>query len=238
LTTELISIPTGFIYLVGMGTLYRSKIRFELPMLFALALFFNFLIGGVTGVFLSDVPVNVQVHGSFFVLSHFHYTIMGGLVFAFFGAIYYWMPKMTGKMLNKKLGLIHFWMMFIFFNFTFFPMFVIGLLGQPRRVFEYAQRLQGLNDFSSISAFFLGASFVVFVANFVWSIFLNPEMAPENPWDSRGLEWQTASPVPYYNFERIPVIMADPYHYSEPNAPAVADLGSGMKSVSAEKVEV
>ena len=238
LTTELISIPTGFIYLVGMGTLYRSKIRFELPMLFALALFFNFLIGGVTGVFLSDVPVNVQVHGSFFVLSHFHYTIMGGLVFAFFGGIYYWMPKMTGNMLNKKLGLIHFWMMFIFFNLTFFPMFIIGLLGQPRRVFEYAQRLQTLNDISSVSAFFLGSSFVVFIANFVWSVFVNPQKAPENPWDSLGLEWQTASPVPYYNFERIPVVMADPYHYSEPNAPMVADLGSGMKSISPEKVEV
>lgn len=238
LTTELISIPTGFIYLVGMGTLYRSKIRFELPMLFALALFFNFLIGGVTGVFLSDVPVNVQVHGSFFVLSHFHYTIMGGLVFAFFGGIYYWMPKMTGKMMNKRLGLVHFWMMFIFFNLTFFPMFIIGLLGQPRRVFEYAQRLQTLNDVSSVGAFFLGASFVVFAANFVWSIFINPEKAPDNPWDSLGLEWQTPSPVPYYNFERIPVVMADPYHYSEPNAPAVADLGSGIESLAPEKVEV
>ncbi len=237
LTTELISIPTGFIYLVGLGTLYKAKIRFEIPMLFALALFFNFLIGGVTGVFLSDVPVNVQVHGSFFVLAHFHYTIMGGLVFAFFGGIYYWFPKMTGKMMNKTLGKIHFWMMFIFFNLTFFPMFIIGLLGQPRRVFEYAQNLQTLNDIASVSAFFLGASFVVFVANFVWSIFINPVAAPPNPWDSLGLEWQTPSPVPYYNFERIPVIMADPYHYSEPNAPQLADLGVGSDRTD-EKVEV
>jgi len=225
LTTELISIPTGFIFLVGMGTLYKAKIRFEVPMLFVLALFFNFLIGGVTGVFLSDVPVNVTVHGGFFVLSHFHYTIMGGLIFAFFGGLYFWLPKMTGKTMNKKLGKIHFWMMFVFFNLTFFPMFLIGLLGQPRRVFEYQQNLQALNDFSSISAFFLGASFLVFVANFVWSIFIRPTPSPANPWDSLGLEWQTANPVPYYNFERIPVVLTDPYHYGESDAPSVADLG-------------
>jgi cytochrome c oxidase subunit 1 len=226
LTTELISIPTGFIFLVGMGTLYRAKIRLEIPMLFVLALFFNFLIGGVTGVFLSDVPVNVTVHGGFFVLSHFHYTIMGGLLFAFMAGLYYWLPKMTGKMMNKKIGKIHFWMMFVFFNLTFFPMFIIGLLGQPRRVFTYASNLQGLNEFSSISAFLLGLSFLVFFYNLVWSMWIKPEIAPDNPWDSLGLEWQTASPVPSYNFERIPVIMTDPYRYSEPGAPAFADLGT------------
>jgi cytochrome c oxidase subunit 1 len=225
LTTELISIPTGFIFLVGMGTLYRAKIRFEVPMLFAMALFFNFLIGGVTGVFLSDVPVNVTVHGGFFVLSHFHYTIMGGLLFAFMAGLYYWLPKMTGKMMNKKMGQWHFWTMFIFFNLTFFPMFIIGLLGQPRRVFTYAKNLQGLNDFSSISAFLLGVSFLIFFANLMWSMFIKPEKAPANPWNSLGLEWQTATPVPEYNFERIPVIMTDPYHYSEVDAPALADFG-------------
>ncbi|NNN08561.1 MAG: hypothetical protein HKL85_05130 [Acidimicrobiaceae bacterium] len=230
LTTELISIPTGFIFLVGMGTLYRAKIRLEIPMLFVLALFFNFLIGGVTGVFLSDVPVNVTVHGGFFVLSHFHYTIMGGLLFAFMAGLYYWLPKMTGKMMNKKIGKIHFWMMFVFFNLTFFPMFIIGLLGQPRRVFTYASNLQGLNDFSSVSAFILGLSFLVFFYNLVWSMWIKPEIAPPNPWESLGLEWQTASPVPAYNFERIPVIMTDPYRYSEPGAPDYADLGTSEPS--------
>ena len=226
LTTEMISIPTGFIFLVGLGTLWKAKIRFEVPMLFALAMYFNFLIGGVTGVFLSDVPVDVTVHGSFFVLAHFHYTIMGGLIFAFFGGLYFWLPKMTGKTMNKKLGQWHFWTMFIFFNLTFFPMFLIGLLGQPRRVFEYASNLQTLNDISSVSAFLLAASFLIFVANFVWSIFIDPKKAPANPWRSNGLEWQTPTPVPVYNFERIPVVLTDPYHYSEPGAPPVADLGS------------
>ena len=224
LTTELISIPTGFIYLVGMGTLWKAKIRFEVPMLFCLAMYFNFLIGGITGVYLSDVPVDVTLHGGFFVLAHFHYTIMGGLVFAFFAGLYYWMPKMTGKTMNKKLALWHFWVMFIFFNLTFFPLFLVGLLGQPRRVFEYASGLQALNDFSSISAYLLASSFIIFVVNFVWSIFIDPKPAPANPWDSRGLEWRTANPVPFHNFDHIPVVLSDPYHYGEPDAPPVADI--------------
>ena len=224
LTTELISIPTGFIFLVVLGSLWKAKIRFDVPMLFALGMIFNFLIGGITGVFLSDVPVDVTVHGGFFVLAHFHYTIMGGLVFAFFGAIYYWSPKITGRMMNQRLGKIHFWAMFIFFNMTFFPLFIVGLLGQPRRVFEYAKNLQTWNDFSSVSAFLLGASFLIFVVNFVWTIIVDPKPARDNPWDSLGLEWQTPTPVPYYNFERIPVVLNDPYHYSESDALPVADL--------------
>ncbi|HVB50492.1 MAG TPA: cbb3-type cytochrome c oxidase subunit I [Acidimicrobiales bacterium] len=232
LTTELISIPTGFIFLVGMGTLYKAKIRYEVPMLFCMAVYFNFLIGGVSGVFLSDVPVNVTVHGGFFVLSHFHYTIMGGLIFAFFAGLYFWLPKMTGRSMSKKLGLWHFWMMFVFFNLTFFPMFIIGLLGQPRRVFTYAHNLQGLNDFSSISAFLLGASFLIFLANVMWTQFINPKPSPANPWDSLGLEWQTATPIPRHNFDRIPVIMTDPYHYSEVGAPKLADFGDDESEMS------
>ena len=210
LTTELISIPTGFLFLVTLGTLWKAKIRFDTPMLFCLGMLFNFLIGGVTGVFLSDVPVNVTVHGSFFVLAHFHYTIMGGLIFALFAGFYYWFPKITGKTLNRKLSKWHFWTFFIFFNFTFFPMFLIGILGQPRRVFEYATNLQTLNDISSISAYFLGASFLFFIVNFVWSIYLTPHPAPPNPWNSLGLEWQTPTPVPWFNFEHIPVVTERP----------------------------
>ncbi len=225
LTTELISIPTGFLYLVTLGTLWKAKIRFEVPMLFCLGMLFNFLIGGITGVFLSDVPVDVTVHGSFFVMAHFHYTIMGGLIFALFGGLYYWLPKMTGKQLNKRLGQAHFWTFFVFFNFTFFPLFLVGLLGQPRRVFEYAHNLQTLNDISSISAFLLGASFLIFIFNFVWSVYIDPVQAADNPWHAKGLEWQTATPVPWFDFERIPVVLSDPYHYGEPAAPPVADMG-------------
>jgi len=225
LTTELISIPTGFIYLIGMGTLWRAKIRFTVPMMFCLAMYFNFLIGGITGVYNSDVPVDVTIHGSFFVMAHFHYTIMGGLVFAFFGAVYYYTPLLTGKMLNNTLAKIHFWWMFIAFNFTFFPLFIVGFLGMPRRVFEYAPRLQVLNDWASASAYMLGMSFLVFVVNFVWSVWIDPKPAPANPWQSLGLEWQLpAYKMPWYNFEHLPIVLSDPYHYGEREALPVAHL--------------
>jgi len=224
LTTELISIPTGFIFLVALGTLWQAKIRLTVPMLFALALFVNFLFGGITGVFISDVPADTTAHGSFFVMAHFHYTIMGGLIFAFFGAIYYWLPKVMGINLNQRLGKIHFWTMFITFNTTFMPLFAVGMLGQPRRVFEYARNLETLNDWVSISAFCLGATFLIFVFNFVMSTVVWRERAPQNPWNARGLEWQIPSPPPPGNFTHIPVVLAGPYEYGDPNALPVADL--------------
>ncbi len=224
LTTELISIPTGFIYLVALGTLWKAKIRFTVPMLFCLAMLFNFLIGGILGVFLSDVPADVTEHGSFFVMAHFHYTIMGGLIFAFMGGIYYWLPKMTGIKLNHKLGLWQFWLMFVAFNFTFLPLFAVGMAGQPRRVFEYALNLQPLNDWVSISSFFLGGSILIFVINFVWSTVIVREREVGNPWRSRGLEWQVASPPPPGNFEHIPVVLSAPYDYGVKDAQPVADL--------------
>ncbi len=224
LTTELISIPTGFIFLNGMGTLWRGRIRFTVPMLFALAFFFNFLIGGLSGVFLSDVPSDVTTHGSYFVMAHFHYTIMGGLVFAFFAGVYYWLPKMTGLSFNQTLSKIHFWGMFVFFNLTFAPLFAAGLLGMPRRVSTYAPRLQGINIFVSISAFLLGLSMLVFLVNLVYSMIVARVPAASNPWRSRGLEFQVPTPVPVKNFERTPVIASSPYDYGVPGAPPVATL--------------
>jgi cytochrome c oxidase subunit 1 len=224
-TTELISIPTGLIFLNGMGTLWKARIRFTVPMLFACAFFFNFLIGGLSGVFLSDVTSDVVTHGSYFVMAHFHYTIMGGLVFALMGGIYFWLPKITGFKLNERLGKVHFWTMFIFFNLTFFPLFAAGMLGMPRRVSSYNADLHTLNVFVSIAAFCLGASMLVFLVNLVWSVMFKRELAGANPWQSLSLEWQLPSPVPVYNFERIPVITSHPYGYGSPDAPAVADLG-------------
>jgi cytochrome c oxidase subunit 1 len=233
LTTELISIPTGFIYLVAMGTFWKAKIRFTVPMLFALGLYFNFLIGGISGVFLSDVPADTTEHGSFFVMAHFHYTIMGGLIFAFMAACYYWLPKMMGIRLNQRLGYIHFWIMFIGFNSTFLPLFAVGMLGQPRRVFEYARNLQTLNDWVSISSFVLGFSILIFVINFVWSTVVVREPETANPWQSRGLEWQVSSPPPGGNFEHIPVVLSSPYDYGVKDAPPVADLHPPVGVVSA-----
>jgi cytochrome c oxidase subunit 1 len=233
LTTELISIPTGFIYLVAAGTFWKAKIRFTVPMLFAIAMYSNFLIGGISGVFLSDVPADTTEHGSFFVMAHFHYTIMGGLIFAFFAGLYYWLPKMMGVKLNERLGKIHFWTMFIFFNSTFLPLFALGLLGMPRRVFEYARNLQGLNDWVSVSAFLLGVSMLIFLVNFVMSTLFWREKEVGNPWRSRGLEWQVSSPPPPENFEHIPVVLSGPYEYGVADAPPVADLNPPVGVISA-----
>ena len=219
LSTEVISIPTGFIFLCGMATLWRATIRYTVPMLFCLAWFFNFFIGGISGVFLSDTPSDVSTHGSFFVMAHFHYTIMGGLIFTFFAAIYYWVPKMTGFRFNERLAKIHFWSMFIAFNSTFGPLFAAGLLGMPRRVSTYASSLQPLNIWVSVSAFVLGLSMLVFLANVLYSLVIARKPAEANPWDSKSLEWQLPTPVPVHNFDKIPVIDSDPYDYGTPPPP-------------------
>jgi cytochrome c oxidase subunit 1 len=224
-TTELISIPTGIIFLIGIGTLWRARMRFSVPMLFSLAFFSNFLIGGLSGVYLSDVPSDVTTHGSYFVMAHFHYTIMGGLVFALMAGTYYWMPKIGGFKLNETLAKIHFWTMFVFFNLTFFPLFAAGLLGMPRRVTAYNPALHTLNVFVSASAFCLGASMLVLLANLVWSLLVRREPAEANPWHSKSLEWQLPTPVPVHNFDRIPVINSAPYGYGVADAPPVADFG-------------
>src|SRR3989440_5577032 len=218
LSTELISVPTGFIFLCAMGTLWRGRIRFTVPMWFCVGWIFNFLFGGISGVFLSDVPSDVTTHGSFFSMAHFHYTIMGGLVFTMFAAIYYWVPKMTGLQLNELLGKIHFWILFVAFNSTFGPLFAVGLLGQPRRVVTYPAHLQALNDWVSVSAYFIGISMIVFLVNVIWSLLFARVPAPINPWNSRSIEWQLPSPVPVHDFDKLPVFDADPYPYGEPVA--------------------
>jgi cytochrome c oxidase subunit 1 len=216
LSTEIISVPTGFIFLCFIGTLWRGRISFSVPMLFCLAWAFNFLIGGLSGVVLSDVPTDTGLHGSFFVMAHFHYTIMGGLIFSFFAAIYYWVPKMTGLRFNEMLAKWHFWLMFIFFNSTFLPLFALGLEGMPRRVSTYEPSLQGLNDWVSISAFVLGFSMLIFLFNVVYSLIFVREPAEANPWRSKSIEWQLPTPVPVYDFAKIPVFDHDPYDYGTP----------------------
>ncbi|MGD0454081.1 MAG: cbb3-type cytochrome c oxidase subunit I [Solirubrobacteraceae bacterium] len=218
LSTEIISVPTGFIFLCVMGTLWKARMSFTVPMLFCLAWTFNFLIGGLSGVVLSDVPTDTGLHGSFFVMAHFHYTIMGGLIFSFFAGIYYWVPKMTGLRFNEMLAKWHFWLMFIFFNSTFLPLFVLGLKGMPRRVSTYEPSLQGLNDWVSISAFVLGFSMLIFIFNVVYSLIFVREPAEANPWRSKSIEWQLPTPVPVHNFEQIPVFDSDPYDYGTPVA--------------------
>jgi cytochrome c oxidase subunit 1 len=216
LSTEIISVPTGFIFLCVMGTLWKGRMSLTVPMLFCLAWTFNFLIGGTSGVVLSDVATDVQLHGSFFVMAHFHYTIVGGLVFAFFAAIYYWVPKMTGLRFNESLAKWHFWLMFISFNSTFLPLFVLGIKGMPRRVSSYEPSLHGLNVWVSISAFVLGFSMLIFIANTVYSMIFARIPAETNPWRSKSIEWQVPTPVPVHNFDEIPTFDSDPYPYGTP----------------------
>jgi len=216
LSTEIISVPTGFIFLCVMGTLWKARATFSVPLLFVYAWTFNFLIGGLSGVVLSDVPTDTGLHGSFFVMAHFHYTIMGGLIFSFFAGIYYWVPKMLGLRLNETLAKWHFWLMFIFFNSTFLPLFVLGLKGMPRRVSTYEPALQGLNDWVSISAFVLGFSMLIFIFNVIYSLIFVREPAEANPWRSKSMEWHVPTPVPVNNFEQIPVFDSDPYDYGTP----------------------
>jgi cytochrome c oxidase subunit 1 len=222
LSTEIISIPTGFIFLCVMGTLWKARMSFSVPMLFCLAWAFNFLIGGLSGVFLSDTPSDTDTHGSFFVMAHFHYTIMGGLIFTFFAAIYYWVPKMTGLRFNERLAKIHFWSMFIAFNSTFMPLFALGMEGMPRRVSFYEPKLHTLNVWVSVSAFVLGVSMLVFLFNTVYSMIFVRVRAESNPWRSKSLEWQVPTPVPVNNFERIPIIDSDPYDYGTPVGPGTS----------------
>ncbi len=215
--TEAISVPTGLIFMSAVGTMWRGKLWLRIPMLFTLAAIFNFLIGGVTGIFNSDVPVDVHLHDTFWVVSHFHYTIVGGEIFALFAGIYYWFPKITGRMYDERLAKLHFWPMFVGFNLTFLPMSWLGLNGMNRRIGDYPPELGGVNFFVSLMAFVLGASFLVFVYNMVVSWVRGP-VAEANPWRARTLEWETTSPPPVHNFPRVPEVLGSPYDYGIPGA--------------------
>jgi len=210
--TELISIPTGLIFLAALGTIWKGRLYLQVPMLFALAVIFNFGLGGITGIFLADVPTDIHLHDTYFVVAHFHYTIMGGEIFALFAGIYYWFPKMTGRMYNETLARLHFWWMFIGFNVTFFIMHYPGIQGMNRRIADYPPAYETVNLIVSIAAFLLAASFLFFLVNMVYSWISGPE-AGANPWKIRTLEWQTPSPPPLHNFPAPPVVKGNPYDY-------------------------
>ncbi len=225
LSTEMISIPTGIVFLVAFGTLWRARMRLTVPMLFCLGFLINFLVGGLSGVFLSDVPTDVTLHGSYFSMAHFHYTIVGGEIFAIAGAIYYWFPKMTGRMINQTLGKVHFWWMFVSFNLAFMPLFALGMLNMPRRVSTYNLDLQALNDWVTIWAYALFLSMLFFAAIVIRAWFFSNEKAPADPWEARSIEWQLPNPLPRRNFEKIPTFTGPPYPYGDGEKSGV-DLGS------------
>ena len=217
ITTLLIAIPTGIKVFSWTATLWRGRIHLTTPMLFALGFVTMFVIGGLSGIYLGSVPIDIAASDTYFIVAHIHYVLFGGSVFTIYAGVYYWFPKMTGRMYSETLGKWHFWLTFVSFNATFFPMHYIGLRGMPRRVFDYDEAFGDLNLFISIASFVLGASFIVFVYNMITSWSRGP-IAPANPWHARTLEWQVSSPPPIFNFDEIPQVVGGPYEYGVPGA--------------------
>jgi cytochrome c oxidase subunit 1 len=207
ITTMAVGVPTGIKIFNWLGTMYGGKIRFELPMLFCIAFLFQFLIAGLTGIMLSVAPFDWQLTDSYFVVAHFHYVLIGGLLFTIFAAIYYWYPKAIGRMLSKKLGLWHFWLFLIGFHLTFGPQHISGILGMPRRIYTYepGRGWEIYNMISSIGVIFQAAGVLCLVANVLWSL-RHGTPAGDDPWDAWTLEWATTSPPPEYNFETLPEV--------------------------------
>ena len=206
-STMAIAVPTGIKIFNWLGTMWGGKLIFKTPMLFCVAFLFQFLIAGLTGVMLSVAPFNWQLGGSYFVVAHFHYVIVGGILFALFGAFYYWFPKMSGRMYNEKLGKLHFWVFLIGFHLTFDFMHIPGILGMPRRIYTYepGRGWDTWNLIITIGVLFQAVGILIFVYNLVSSYFKG-KLAGDDPWDAWTLEWSTSSPPPDYNFATIPVV--------------------------------
>ena len=207
ITTMAVGIPTGIKIFNWIGTMWGGRIQFKVPMLFCIGFLFQFLIAGLTGIIQASVPIDWQLSLSYFVVAHFHYVIVGGILFATFGAFYYWYPKITGRMLSERLGKWHFWLFVIGFHLTFDVMHIPGLLGMPRRIYTYepGRGWDTLNLIVSIGAFIQAVAILVFVWNLIISYFKGAK-AGSDPWDSWTLEWSTSSPPPAYNFATVPVV--------------------------------
>src|SRR5438270_5001293 len=217
ITTAIIAVPTGIKIFSWLATLWRGVLHLDTPMLFALGFLTMFTLGGISGVMLAMIPFDIHVSQTYFIVAHIHYVLFGGSLFTIFAGVYYWFPKMTGRMFDDRLGKLHFWMTFIFFNLTFGPMHLIGIQGMPRRAAAYASKFAGWNLFISISGFILGLSTLIFLYNIVASWRGGPR-AVANPWRGLTLEWQVSSLPPVFNFDSVPTVVGGPYEYGVPGA--------------------
>jgi cytochrome c oxidase subunit 1 len=222
----MITVPTGVQIFCWIATLWTGRIRYRVPMLYALAFFAVFLIGGLSGVMIASVPLDQQVHDTFFIVAHLHYVLIGGTVFPLLGVIHYWFPKLTGRELGERLGVAAFVMLFVGFNLTFFPMHLLGLDGMPRRVYTYpaAMGWQGMNQLATAGAALMFVALATYLAN-VWSALRSRVRATANPWLASSLEWAALSPPPAYNFSPPPVVTGrDPLWMPPGDRPFVTGL--------------
>jgi len=222
ITSMIIAVPTGIKVFSWLGTIVGGKIRFTPAMMFALGFLSMFVIGGISGVMLASVPWDIHVHDTYFVVSHLHFVLYGGSVFAIYAGLYHWLPKFTGRLMNVRLGRIHFWITYVGFFFSFFPMHIAGMLGMPRRVAQYAPEFQGINVLISVAAFMLGISTFIFLYNVFYSM-RHGKVAGANPWRALTLEWTTTSPPPAHNFIGDPIPFNDPYGYGTEASVAYLD---------------
>ena len=217
ITTCIIALPTGIKVFSWLATLWRGVLHLDTAMLFALGFLTCFSLGGISGIMLAMIPFDIHVSQTYFIVAHIHYVLFGGSVFTIFAGVFYWFPKMTGRMYDDRLGKIHFWSTFIFFNLTFGPMHIIGIEGMPRRVADYAQKFADWNLFISIMSWGLGLSTLFFLYNMIASWRGGPR-AVANPWRGLTLEWQVSSPPPIFNFDTLPTVVGGPYEYGVPGA--------------------
>ncbi len=212
--TFFIAIPTAVKIFNWTATMYRGSIDLKAPMMYALGFIGLFLIGGLTGTFLSTLATNVHLHDTYFVVSHFHYVMVGGMVMAYLSGLHFWWPKMTGRMYNEAWGMTGAILIFLGFNLTFFPQFILGYLGMPRRYHVYPEEFQILHVASTGGATVLGLGYAVLFIYLVWSLFKGEKAGP-NPWTAKGLEWEIASPPDPHNFHETPIVTSEPYAYEE-----------------------
>jgi cytochrome c oxidase subunit I+III len=228
-----IALPTGVQIFCWIATMWDGRIRFATPMLYVIGFFVVFVLGGLTGVMLASVPLDTQVHDTYFVVAHFHYVLIGGAVFPLLGAVHYWYPKIIGRMMSEALGKLSFWLVLIGFNVTFFPMHLLGVMGMPRRVYTYSSQMgwDTLNLVATCGAFVLALGVLVFVVNAVASL-RNGAVASANPWDAPSLEWATTSPPPDYNFAFAPVASSrEPLWNERETLPVMTGLALDSREV-------
>jgi len=229
----MIAITSGVQIFCWIGTLWTGRLRLTTALHFVFGFIFIFVMGGMTGVILASIPLDLQAHDTFFVVAHFHYVLIGGALFPLFGGFHHWFPKFTGRMIDERLGKLSFWMLFIGFNLTFFPLHLVGLNGMPRRVYTYPVSLGWgpYNQLATFGAFIIAFGGVVFIANVIRSRKLGAA-ADANPWDAGTLEWATTSPPPNYNFERLPVVAArQPLWTDSPEQGSVVGLRDDRREV-------